>query len=214
MTRVALALIALLAACRGDDPYSGGFGGESCLAGSYRDPGPGCTAAPLATVVIDGRADEWQDERLLYPHSASCCTEGDPYAVYVGLDGAGGVAFLIPMIGAAITDGTAIYTIEMRRPGMLFGEVGNVYFELEITPAYAQPYLNGVPVYGIPVEWAFGPGGLEIRLPLDALPYPGESIFAGYVYVLSGGAYYQRNPPAFASLFCWDPNDPTACTLG
>jgi len=209
----AIAIALLIAACKGDDPYAGGAGGNACLDGSYRDPGPGCTVAPLADVTVDGHADEWTDERVRYPFSASCCGNGDPGELFIARtnDGAS-LAMFMPIIGAALTDVGHNYVVHFRRYGTTYDQPGAISAEVVMSSSQGFMRINGIPVYGIPIEYAFGPDGLELRVPLDALPYPGSAYVDARLVKAIGGQVIDE--ALFTSQLCWNTADPDGpCTF-
>ncbi len=193
-------VVAQVAACRGSDPQEGA---SSCLPGSSRVPGPSCTTSQVA-LVVDGVADEWAgDPNLDYGLPASCCADGDPGSLHVGRDGDAALGLLMPTVGGPITNGSADYVVLLRRSELdLAKEPGDQQLELHVLPTGVQVFLNGLPIYGVPIDLAFGPQAIELRVPTRAIPFAGSAII--YTEILVDGV--PRNAPVFAEKACWDPN--------
>lgn len=202
----ALALASL--SCRGDDPYAGVFGNGACLPGYVRVPGGACVT-PGGSFTVDGLGDDWADSEKYVFHATSCCTDGDAGSLQAAVDNLGNLVLYLDVVGTPVTDGSVLYNVLFRRPDMFYGEDGNQYFNVFFDGTSARLQLNGLEVYGVPIEAAVGADGVEMRVPIAALPMPGAAIIAPETYVRAAdGSYLQRDEPEFDDILCWDPTAP------
>jgi hypothetical protein len=85
---------------------------------------------------------------------------------------------------------------------MLAGQLGNITVDLVIAADQSFLRVNELRIYGIPIETALGPDGLEVRVPVDALPYAGAADVDAWLVRSSSGEIIDPQP--FSSIVCWD----------
>jgi hypothetical protein len=202
-----LALLGLLAAC---DTQS--FGGTSpagfCAANHATDPGPGCTV-PMASIAIDGDEAEWSSVPSI-ACTLSSCASGDVSQIRSLRTGDGRIAFLLDIQDAPVADGNHSYLISigpLREPSYWIDIRVSRGLEPEVS-------LNFLRLTGLPVEHAYGPSGIELALPVAALPHKGGVNVFGALEVVDGSLEWvpQQVEYAFASA-CWDPRSPVCQPL-
>jgi hypothetical protein len=192
-------LLLALAAC---DPKT--FGGTPpqgfCPIGSTTDPGPGCTVA-LADVAIDGDNADWANVP-----GTTCpdCQPGFVAAFRALRTPDGRLAFRADMTAGPLADASHSYHVffePIRGP--------TNFIDLRVQPGIATTLdLDGVPLAGIPVDTAFGAGGLEFAIPIAALPFRGLGAYAALEVLDSTGAWQLAQARYAFVQACWDPTSP------
>lgn len=195
-------LLALVPGCT--EPYG------ICLPGNVADPGPGCTAPAIAT-TIDGDPAEWRAQ-VAMPTCVTTeplgelprCIAGYVREYQFGRE-AGALVFQLATEGAPVFD--ALYRLELYQ-----------YWDLErldlvvigLSSSGTQVRLNDHLLSGYAIEQARGSAGIEVRVPLDVLPFPERADVRAFTIFGESG---HVQPPAPSSSICWAGDDVMACRI-
>lgn len=203
---IATACGLLLAACS-SDPYMGVAGlDDSCIGDHRRDPGPSCTAQPLE-LTLDGAPDEWPAGLDWIPGCIGCTYDGAVFHANV-TRAEGFVQFFIHTINApSVLDGV-YYAMGLRNHGMIYDDPRNTHVQILVGTGGSVALFNGFELQGLPVEAAFGATGIEVRVPVDSLPFAGSAILAAWLAQRDGDRFVFYDRPEVWSSACWDPRSP------
>jgi hypothetical protein len=161
-----------------------------------------CAFDPVA-ITIDGDFTDW-DALELYPPDCPDCAAGAVSGVYATETTNGEIAVYLTTVGPPLTD------------------LGHAYYA-GFTPRVFPPYQYGVRarpsksevvmsytivVGGVPARAAFGATGVELAIPISALPFTaGIDIFGELNRDDFGWGDAQDIPYPYATV-CWDPTSP------
>lgn len=204
MTRPCIVAAAVaLAACSGDDPLEGVQGlTESCLYGSVRDPGPACTVPDGTGIAIDGYVSDWP----IAPFHYVCpdCTFGAAIELAVFTRDHDSFIAWLQTIGAPEDRDRYFYALEFRHPDMVADDPRNIYTTYAFGVDEDVTFVGDYPVRGVPATYAFGPRGVEVRVPIAALPYDGEALVSPVIRFWNGSGFGRTSAAGFSIFLCWD----------
>ncbi len=193
---VALAIVAAAAAACAN-PYG------ICRPGTYRDPGPGCTAPSLAA-TIDGDASEWSRADLTPSPLCATCESGWAKSLQFAVDG-DALVFHVGTEGAPVADADGEYHLTIYN---YYDRARYDQIDVDMTSSSVDLVLNGHIVYGFTIDHAFGADGFEARVPFAAIPFVGAAATLAEVYRPDVG--FQPQPSETIHV-CWDPTKPENC---
>lgn len=195
--QVGAALVALATLAAGGCPSPSTF---RCWPGNDYDLGPGCVV-PRLTAVVDGDGAEWT---AFVPQATGdcpgdCMVAGDLVGLAAAHDDDGLLVRLWTR-GAPLTTAEGYYQLVFYGPGAT--ERADVLL-LDVTAGTTWLYLNGFEVVGFDFDVAYGPDGLELRVPFAALPFFGGTLLNASAYAASNEPL--GNTSVFPLYACWDP---------
>jgi hypothetical protein len=165
------------------------------LNGAVRDPGPGCALADTG-FSIDGNAYKWADSRV--------ADFGD---VLVTRNGTKSLLFFFPTVGPPPTDGLTRWMVLMRNADMLAADTNNSIVKVEVGMSEPAVTYNGISLTGLPIKWALTPSGVELSVPIDLVPFDGQTILEDYTLAYTNGQYSPVFDFPFGNDVCWDPSN-------
>ena len=194
MIRIASIAI-LLAAC--GDP------GNKCpeRGGTEVSFGTACVFAPR-TIAIDGDLSDWSGIPSDMPVIGG--NAGDVQGVHSTLTPDGNLAMYIETVAAPLELVTTRYRVE------LYPLDGPAYtLALDLQPTASIVELGTNTLGGFPLAAAFGPTGIELAMPISALPFGGGLAIETAVVQRRAGSWgvAQSAVPQIVYV-CWDPHSP------
>lgn len=189
----------VLAACGNPDNKCPQHGGTDVSFGSA------CVFAPHA-IAIDGDFSDWADVPSDRPliGGGSNDVSGEVQGVHATLTPDGNVAMYLETLGAPLDVATNRYHVE------LFPLDGPSYLlALELQPAADFVDLGVNTLHGFPLEVAFGATGIELAMPISALPFGGGLAIETATLQRRVGTWNtaQLEVPAVVYV-CWDKHSP------
>jgi hypothetical protein len=168
-------------------------------------PVNGRCSYPEHAIAIDGDLADWASVPELSAKCPSCfcpaCTPGQAYTVRSTPTADGQVALLVDTGGAPMA-GAFAYSVGLSP---LDGPQYALTFQLFAggTPVIT---LGDVAITGLPVEVAYGATGIELAIPVDALPFGGGFVANAALErkQLGKWEFAQQVVPTIAA--CWDPS--------
>jgi hypothetical protein len=167
---------------------------------------------PPARITVDGDASDWES-LLVYPIDCPECDPGQVAGVYATETTDGEIAIYASTIGAPFTDNRHRYYLD-------FGPLAFPYYSVgfAVQPASIFAFMNGTErVDGMPVRAAIGEAGIELAVPISALPFTAGARGYAQLEVAAFGGWevgqdFFEHPVAGAAV-CWDP-DSSLCGPG
>jgi hypothetical protein len=191
-----LVLIAL-AAC--SDPATND-GATACRLGMLRDPGPSCSV-PNVPMKIDGDSSDWAQPKLDDAwHSLwhSCAPDGCKL-----MWAQDGDSFVFSGSREQAPSDNVIYGIQFAQ---------YIDFSLSVVwvtfrPSEVGVGINKFPYSNVPIEYAYTPGGWEIRIPRAIIPFAGFAYVERYEREYKNGNWVTTDAETVFDI-CWDSDDP------
>lgn len=196
------AVITLAIACIGcSDP------GYICPQNRAHVTWDGRCVFPPAAITIDGDASDWES-LLTYPIDCPECDRGQVAGVYATQTTEGELAIYAATIDAPFTDSRHRYYLDFVPLAFPYYAIG-----FAVQPASIATFMgNAVLVDGVPVRAAIGATGIELAVPIGALPFTAGATGYGQLEVQEFGSWrvgqdFIANPVPGATV-CWDPDSP------
>ncbi len=161
-----------------------------------------CEVPPIA-IAIDGDLSDWEP-LLTYPPDCDECTTGQVAGVYIARTTDDEIAIYAATVGAPLTDATHSYYIELSPlAGPYYG------FGFQVTPSKIDALLRFVRIDSVPVRAAFGSTGVELSLPMSAVPFTvGANAFGELDVLQFGGWVGAQDYYPYLATVCWDATSP------
>jgi hypothetical protein len=162
-----------------------------------------CDFAP-SMIEIDGDLGDWAP-LLVYPPDCSDCRPGEVAGVYVTETTNGEVAIFAQTVGAPLMDTRHRYDLQLT-PLVL----PPYALEFLVTPGGVETVVGyTVSVTGLPVRAAVGPTGIELAIPISALPFTAGANGWGVLEGFQLGTWeIAQDVTPFLASVCWDASSP------
>lgn len=161
-----------------------------------------CQVAP-SVIAIDGDLSDW-DALLTYPLDCDECTAGQVAGMYVARTTDDEIAIYAATVGAPLSDAAHSYYIELSPlAGPYYG------FGFQVTPSQIDTLLRFVRMSSVPVRAAYGATGVELALPMSAVPFTvGANTFGHLEMRQFGGWVAAQDYYPYLATVCWDASSP------
>jgi hypothetical protein len=158
---------------------------------------------PPSVIAIDGDLGDWQ-ALLTYPPDCDDCTSGQVAGMYATRTTNDEIAIYAQTVGAPLTDAAHSYYLELSPlAGPYYG------FGFRVTPSRIDAMLRFVQIDAVPVRAAYGPTGVELAVPMSAVPFSvGANAFGELEKREFGSWVIAQDVFPYLAVVCWDASSP------
>ena len=164
------------------------------------------TCAPARpTITVDGDFSDWTSLKLPANSCAPECGPGEVTDVVTIVTGNGEVAAFAKVTGA-LDDSVHAYVFS-------FEPIDGPPFDLDVRlrSTTVETFLSTTGITGFPARAAMGADGIEVAVPIAALPFTAATYVTARLDVYDAGtSSWEFGQQTFVHLVpaCWDPSSP------
>lgn len=161
-----------------------------------------CIFDPVA-ITIDGDFSDWA-ALTTYPPDFPDGAPGTVSAVYATETTDGEYAVYLQTVGAPFTDASHSYYA-----GLTPRAYPPYQYGVRAHPTTHDVVMNyNIEISGVPAKAAYGPTGVELAIPISALPFTAAADAFGELNIENNGWDDGQDVPYPYATVCWDPSSP------